>query len=196
MPTKLNPPSPLITPQHDYLNREWTYKSPKSDERFYIRPIQLKDDKAVFNIITNVLSEHGCIGEGYASNDVEAQHMSHYYNGTNNQYWVIADNAGLILGGGGFAQLKGTSQQDAIAELQKLYFLPALRGYGIAKPLLQHIEYTAQACQFKTLYLETVTHFKPAIGLYESLGYTHINHHLGATGHHERCTVRMTKPLG
>lgn len=160
-----------------------------------VRPITPDDDRAVCDLICNTLAEHGCIGEGYASQDEETQAMHRYYDGETSQYWVIVKNAGEVLGGGGFARLKGTLPDDGIAELQKLYFHPSLRGQGFGKRLIQHIEKAAAQSGFRRLYLETTSHMENAIGLYQHLGFTPLSQPLGETGHAERCAVRMVKVL-
>ena len=45
---------------------------------------------------------------------------------------------------------------------------------------------------FKRCYLETTAFLKEAIGLYEHLGFQHIDYALGCTGHVD-CEVRMLR---
>ena len=47
---------------------------------------------------------------------------------------------------------------------------------------------------FKRCYLETTAFLKEAIGLYEHLGFQHIDYALGCTGHVD-CEVRMLRKL-
>ena len=54
------------------------------------------------------------------------------YSQPGHAYWVVEITRGeVIKGGGGIAPLAG-SESD-ICELQKMYFLPAIRGKGLAK---------------------------------------------------------------
>ena len=98
-----------------------------------------------------------------------------------------------MVGGGGVAPL-ACSEPD-ICELQKMYFLTSARGQGAGeeasaagaglRPLTQG---------FKRCYLETTAFLTEAIGLYEHLGFEHIDGPLGCTGHVD-CEVRMLKSL-
>ncbi len=147
------------------------------------------------DVIIAVLTEYGCIGPGYACNDPETQAMSAAYDGVTGQYWVIEDPEGTVLGGGGFSQLKGTNPSDGIAELQKVYFSPQLRGLGLGKQILTLAIEGARSAGYRTLYAETVPHMIHAIGLYERLGFELLNAPLGNTGHAERCTTRYALHL-
>jgi len=59
------------------------------------------------------------------------------------------------------------------AELKSMHTLAKFRGNGISKAIVAHIEAFAKVQGFKRISLETGTteHFKPARGLYKSLGY-------------------------
>ena len=78
--------------------------------------------------------------------------------------------------------------------LQKMYFLPTIRGQGLAKKLALVALEHARSQGFKRCYLETTAFLKEAIGLYEHLGFEHIDAPLGCTGHVD-CEVRMLKSL-
>ena len=97
-----------------------------------------------------------------------------------------------MVGGGGIAPLAG-SESD-ICELQKMYFLPAIRGKGLAIKLALMAMEQAREMGFKRCYLETTAFLKEAIGLYEHLGFQHIDYALGCTGHVD-CEVRMLREL-
>jgi putative acetyltransferase len=73
-----------------------------------------------------------------------------------------------VVGGGGVAPLK-CSEPD-ICELQKMYFLPAARGQGLAKKLAL-LARTRPYAGLPRCYLETTAFLKEAIGLYEHLGF-------------------------
>ncbi len=74
-----------------------------------------------------------------------------------------------------------------------MYFLPSVRGQGLAKSWRWSPEH-ARTQGFKRCYLETTAFLKEAIGLYEHLGFEHIDAPLGCTGHVD-CEVRMLKSL-
>lgn len=96
-----------------------------------------------------------------------------------------------MVGGGGIAPLTG-SESD-ICELQKMYFLPAIRGKGLAKTGLNGDGAGARD-GFQTLLSGNDRFLKEAIALYEHLGFEHIDYALGCTGHVD-CEVRMLREL-
>lgn len=59
----------------------------------------------------------------------------------------------------------------AVAELKRMYVVPAHRGRGFARVLLAHLEATAAAAGASWLVLETGTMQPEAIGLYRATGY-------------------------
>lgn len=72
---------------------------------------------------------------------------------------------GRVAGGGGIAPLQGGA--DDICELQKMYFLPVLRGKGLAKrTALQALDFARQH-GFRCCYLETTASLTQAVALYE-----------------------------
>ncbi len=157
-----------------------------------IRPIEPRDNEAVGAIIINTLREHGCIGPGYASNDPEIQDMYSAYQDEGSIYWVLEDTeSGSIVGGCGFSRLKGTTPEEAVCELQKLYFTPQTRGKGLGKTMLNMAMDAARKAGYRQMYLETVHQMETAIAMYRKHGFQDLATHRGNTGHHERCTVRM-----
>ena len=113
------------------------------------------------------------------------------YSQPGHAYWVVEFD-GEVVGGGGIAPLAG-SESD-ICELQKMYFLPSIRGKGLAKKLALMAMEQAREMGFKRCYLETTAFLKEAIALYEHLGFEHIDYALGCTGHVD-CEVRMLREL-
>lgn len=103
----------------------------------------------------------------------------------------MVEYEGEVVGGGGIAPLTG-SESD-ICELQKMYFLPAIRGKGLAKTGLNGNGAGARN-GFQTLLSGNDRFLKEAIALYEHLGFEHIDYALGCTGHVD-CEVRMLRKL-
>ncbi|HVO53496.1 MAG TPA: GNAT family N-acetyltransferase [Solirubrobacterales bacterium] len=67
---------------------------------------------------------------------------------------------------------RGLWDEGAEAYLQELYVVPARRGEGIGRALLEATMTTARAAGATTLDLNTSTDDPAAIGLYESAGFT------------------------
>ncbi|CAM4133770.1 GNAT family N-acetyltransferase [Yersinia sp. 2544 StPb PI] len=160
--------------------------------RLLVRPITVADNLAIANVIRDVSAEFGLTADkGYTVSDPNLDHLFELYSQPRSAYWVIEVD-GNIAGGGGVAPLSG-GEAD-LCELQKMYFLPILRGKGLAKQLaLQALAFARQQ-GFGRCYLETTASLTSAIGLYEKLGFEHIDCSMGNTGHVD-CEVTMLKKL-
>ncbi|HEU4811823.1 MAG TPA: GNAT family N-acetyltransferase [Nocardioides sp.] len=60
----------------------------------------------------------------------------------------------------------------ATAEIKRMYVVPRLRGAGLARKMLVHLEESAAESGAEALLLETGIRQPEAIALYESAGYT------------------------
>ncbi|CND45107.1 N-acetyltransferase [Yersinia pseudotuberculosis] len=160
--------------------------------RLLVRPITAGDNLAIANVIREVSAEFGLTADkGYTVSDPNLDHLYELYSQPRSAYWVIEVD-GHIAGGGGVAPLLG-GEAD-LCELQKMYFLPILRGKGLAKQLaLQALAFARQQ-GFGRCYLETTASLTRAVGLYERLGFEHIGGAMGNTGHVD-CEVTMLKTL-
>jgi putative acetyltransferase len=76
-----------------------------------------------------------------------------------------------------------------------MYFLPKIRQQGFAKKILELSCEFAQAHQINSHYLETTKALWQAVKLYEKLGFQHLDHPQGNTGHSEACEIWMLKNL-
>lgn len=157
-----------------------------------LRRITPHDNPAIARVIRQVSAEYGLTADkGYTVADPDLDELYQVYSKPGYAFWVVEID-GLVVGGGGIAPL--LCGQPGVCELQKMYFSSVVRGKGLAKRLaLQAIEY-ARAQGFEQCYLETTAFLTEAIGLYEHLGFVHIDEALGCTGHVD-CEVRMLKPL-
>ncbi|AJJ59262.1 GNAT family N-acetyltransferase [Yersinia pseudotuberculosis] len=160
--------------------------------RLLVRPITARDNLAIANVIREVSAEFGLTADkGYTVSDPNLDHLYELYSQPRSAYWVIEVD-GHIAGGGGVAPLLGG--ETDLCELQKMYFLPILRGKGLAKQLaLQALAFARQQ-GFGRCYLETTASLTSAVGLYERLGFEHIGGAMGNTGHVD-CEVTMLKTL-
>ncbi len=184
----------MTTPEHTYI----------------IRTVQHSDDAALYELICRTLAEFGCVGPGFASADPCLFSLSTFYapgqwterdpdSGASRimgQFWVVCptENPAQVLGCGGFSRLEGTYQDEAVCELQKLYFDPVLRGQGLGRRFIEQCICAATEAGYRKMYLETVWQMESAVTLYEKLGFSRIAAALGSTGHNS-CTVFMERPL-
>lgn len=157
-----------------------------------VRPITAADNPHIAQVIRDVSAEFGLTADkGYTVSDPQLDHLFELYSAEQSAYWVV-EYQGKVVGGGGVAPL-ACSAPD-ICELQKMYFLPAVRGQGLARDLaLRALEHARQQ-GFRRCYLETTASLTRAIKLYESLGFSHIDGAMGCTGHVD-CEVRMLRML-
>ena len=148
---------------------------------FTIRPIEPRDDATIASIIRAVMPEFGADGPGFAIHDAEVDAMCAAYSRPRAAYFVI-EKDGTVLGGAGIAPLEGG--EDDVCELRKMYFLPALRGLGAGRAVMQRCMDAARAAGFRRCYLETLTGMDAAQHLYVANGFRAIGCAMGATGHH------------
>jgi len=157
-----------------------------------VRPIMPTDNPLIAQVIREVSAEFGLTADkGYTVSDPNLDRLFELYSEANSAYWIVELN-GKVVGGGGVAPLQ-CSEPD-ICELQKMYFLPGVRGLGLARTLaLQAMDF-ARERGFTRCYLETTASLTRAIKLYEQLGFRHIDGPMGCTGHVD-CEVTMIREL-
>jgi len=142
--------------------------------------------------IWEVSAEYGLTADkGYGVADPNLDFLHETYQGERSRYWVIEGPDGSILGGGGIAPLAGAPD---VCELQKMYFLPALRGLGLGRRLVLQALAEARILGYQRCYLETTEVLREATSLYESLGFEHLPGPLGCTGH-DACEICMVLAL-
>ena len=160
---------------------------------YQIRTIQIQDNPSIAQVIREVSKEFGLAPEsGFAVADPILDDLYQVYAQPNAQYWIIEDANGRVVGGGGLSPLQGDA---TVLEIQKMYFLPELRGLGFAKKILEKCFEFAHQQGFQSCYLETTQDLWQAIKLYEKLGFKHLSQPKGNTGHSHVCEVWMLKTL-
>jgi len=146
-----------------------------------LRPIEPRDDAAVAAVIRTVMPEFGASGPGFAIHDPEVSGMSAAYSRERRAYWVVEDETGRVVGGGGIAPLDG--EDPSVCELRKMYFLPEVRGRGVGERLLRQCLAFARGAGYRLCYLETLAGMAQAQKLYQRLGFQKLSKPMGATGH-------------
>ncbi|EKM22223.1 bifunctional helix-turn-helix transcriptional regulator/GNAT family N-acetyltransferase [Vibrio sp. HENC-03] len=160
-------------------------------EEYVLRPLTKADNSQVADVIRKVSAEYGLTADkGYGVADPTLDDMYSVYDQQGAAYWVV-EYQGDIVGGGGFAPLAG---EPNVCELQKMYFLPQTRGHGLAKRIVALSLQLAKQFGYQQCYLETTECLREAVGLYEKLGFEHLDAPLGQTGH-DACEVVMLKTL-
>ncbi|PPA29256.1 MarR family transcriptional regulator [Aeromonas jandaei] len=164
----------------------------RRQQGYHIRPITEADNPHIATVIRTVSAEYGLTADkGYGVSDPNLDKLYQTYQEEASRYWVIEGPDGYILGGGGIAPLAG---EEGVCELQKMYFLPALRGLGLGKRLVLQALDEARTLGYRRCYLETTEVLREATSLYESLGFEHLPGPLGCTGHGD-CEICMLLDL-
>jgi putative acetyltransferase len=145
-----------------------------------LRPIAPTDNAVVAQVIRQVMTEFGCVGPGFSIEDPEVDAMYEAYLGGRAAFYVI-EHEGRVMGCGGFATLAGNAGDTC--ELQKMYFLPELRGMGMGARLIDHCIAQARLAGYTRMYLETVNRMHAANALYQSRGFVPLPQQQGCTGH-------------
>ena len=166
----------------------------RRQQGYRIRPITQADNPAIAAVVRAVSAEYGLTADkGYGVADPNLDFLHETYLGERSRYWVIEGPDGSILGGGGIAPLAG--EEGQVCELQKMYFMPSLRGLGLGRRLVLQALDEARALGYQRCYLETTAVLREATALYESLGFEHLPGPLGCTGH-DACEICMVLALG
>jgi GNAT superfamily N-acetyltransferase len=80
--------------------------------------------------------------------------------------FVVARSDGRAIGCGAMRKLDGTT-----AEVKRMYVEPEVRGHGVARRILDHLEDSAREMGVHRLVLETGIYQAEAIGLYRRTGF-------------------------
>lgn len=156
-----------------------------------IREIQKLDNAQMAAIVRDVLTDFGAPKIGTAYADPYLDTLFEVYNVPRAIYFVVEKN-GKILGGAGIMQLENSD--NSICELQKMYFLPELRGLGFGTQLMKLCLEKAIEFGFESCYIETMSYMDAAQKLYRKSGFEYLDHPIGNTGHNS-CGVWMLKKL-
>jgi len=162
-----------------------------SADHINIREIRPQDNAQIEKVIKDCFPEWGIPMVGTAYEDTETSNMYEAYQNEGEVYFVV-DDGNKVLGGAGIKKLNDF--EGEVCELQKMYFSPEIRGYGLAKKMIEKCMTAAKNLGYKTCYLESASQLKPAIKLYETSGFEHRDTPLGNTGHYS-CGIWMTKEL-
>ncbi|MDH7448256.1 GNAT family N-acetyltransferase [Aquimarina sp. 2201CG14-23] len=156
-----------------------------------IRSVSSKDNKALAQVIRDVLIEMGVPKVGTAYEDEALDMMYETYDAPRKMYYVVEED-GKIIGGAGIAQLE--KEASEICELQKMYFLPEARGRGLGSKMMNTCLDFAREQGFTKCYLETMPYMKDARKLYGKVGFKSLDKPMGDTGHYS-CQAWMIKEL-
>jgi len=157
----------------------------------FIREIQPKDNVQMADIVRKVLVEMGAPTKGTAYEDKALDDLHAAYQKPKAIYYVV-EYEDMVVGGGGISQLDNFKGNTC--ELQKMYFLPIIRGKGFGSKMIDLCLKKAKEFGYDTCYLETFPNMKAAQKLYQKNGFDYIDSPMGNTCHYS-CDVWMLKKL-
>lgn len=133
---------------------------------FQIRPWQPSDRQPAAEVIRAVLAEYGLAWEPDGA-DCDVLEIEQFYQQSGGAFWLV-EREGAIVGTAGYYP---TQRGQQAVELRKMYLLPAARGQGLGRFLLQQLEAAIAARGFQQIWIETASILTAAVKLYESSGY-------------------------
>ncbi len=156
-----------------------------------IREIEEKDNYIIAEVIKQVLIEFHADPKTTFLGDPAINTMYYNYQSPKSVYFIVEEND-VVLGGCGINRLD--EGDSGICELQRMFLLPAARGKGYGKLLMDACISKAMEFGFDEIYLESLTQMIGAIKLYERSGFQYIDNPKGNTGH-GGCNVFMVLDL-
>lgn len=130
-----------------------------------LRPARAEDSAACRALVTAVLREFG-LNPDPQDTDADLADFARHYFARGGDFVVLEDAAGEIVGTCGLFPLA-----PGVVELRKMYLVPAWRGRGQGRRLLDWALTRARELGFQRITLETATALKDAIALYERNGF-------------------------
>jgi len=112
------------------------------------------------------LAEYGLAWEPDGA-DCDVLEIEQFYQHPGGAFWLV-ERDGAIVGTAGYYP---TQRGQQAAEIRKMYLLPAARGQGLGRFLLQQLEAVIAAQEFQQIWIETASVLVEAVKLYESSGY-------------------------
>ena len=156
-----------------------------------IRTIQPSDDSGIADIIRNTLAEFGANRPGTVYFDSSTDRLFETFQAPGSVYYV-ALNKNKLVGGAGIFPSGGLP--EGTCELVKMYLIPAARGLGLGKLLIERCLSFAKQAGYKRIYLETMPELKQALNVYAKFGFEYLKGPMGNSGH-TGCSLWMLKKL-
>ena len=137
-----------------------------SYHNFLIRSWTPNDRETAAAIIRDALAEYGLPWEPTGA-DRDVLEVEASYNAVGGEFWVI-EQQGQLVGTGAYYPVE---RGEKAVEIRKMYLLPAARGKGLGRYLLEELEQAIATRGFQEIWIETASVLKEAVKLYESSGY-------------------------
>lgn len=139
--------------------------APHTISDLHIRNATNADVDEVRTLVFSVLAEYG-LEPDPETTDADLQDIEANYTKAGGMFEVIEDGAGRLVGTVGLFRV-----DEKTCELRKMYFVPALRGRGFGRLMLERAVNHARTLGFKRIVLETASVLEEAIRLYTRFGF-------------------------
>ena len=156
-----------------------------------IRPIEKKDNAALAKVVRDTLTEFGANHPGTVYYDPTTDALFEVFQRDRAGYFVAEIDSKLV-GGAGIYPTDGLP--EGTCELVKMYLLPAARGVGLGKTLIEKSLALAKENGYEYVYLESMPELKKALKVYEKFGFNYLNGPMGNSGHYG-CELWMLKKI-
>ena len=156
-----------------------------------IRTIVKSDNPHLAKIVKDTLTEFGANHPGTVYYDDSTNFLFELFDRTGAAYFVAELN-GEIVGGAGIYPTDGLPADTC--ELVKMYLLPAARGIGLGRTLIEKSLDFAKSAGYQKVYLESMPELKQASKVYEKFGFDYLKGPMGRSGH-TGCSLWMLKDL-
>lgn len=160
-------------------------------EDLNVRPVQPSDNAPLAKVIRDTLTEFKANHPGTVYYDPSTDHLYELFREPGSIYYV-ATIGSTIVGGVGIYPTAGLPA--GTCELVKMYLVPAARGIGLGKRLIEKAINFASEQGYNQVYLETMPELSQAMKVYEKFGFTYLPKQLGNTGHFG-CAIWMLKSI-
>lgn len=156
-----------------------------------IRPIQQDDNPVLAKIIRDTLAEFGANHPGTVYYDATTDSLFELFQKERAGYFVALVD-GKVAGGAGIYPTDGLPA--GTCELVKMYLLPAARGMGLGRKLIETSLSFAKEQGYNQVYLETMPELKQALSMYAKFGFEYLKGPMGNSGH-TGCSLWMLRPI-
>jgi len=130
-----------------------------------LRPACTEDSAACRALVNGVLAEFG-LQPDPGGTDADLTDVVAHYAARGGDFAVLVNETGAVIGTCGLFPVASD-----VVELRKMYLLPAWRGRGHGRRLLDWALTRARELGFRHMTLETATVLQDAIALYERHGF-------------------------
>lgn len=141
-----------------------------SPSAYRLRDAVTGDEAAIRFVVATVMAEYG-LSADLESNDADLADIVASYAARGGSFRVVVSAEGGIVGCGGLYPI---DERDA--EIRRMYFLPAARGHGLGRELLEELIAFAKERRFERVVLETASVLTAAISLYRRRGFVPVVH--------------------